>query len=168
MFDPIPHYKRTGFRRDEDFQEISCHYDPALAGDARNAGLTKKLEKLVAAGQAGPQEKAAEDAGEKKVVVNQWATIYLYETKSLISGLSFQEDLAAYTDETARMVAELEWPRPSRRETPSTRSPSSRNASLTRRSSRRRSCYSSVQGNLQFYNLSHAAPASVESLLSIM
>ncbi len=101
MFDPIPHYKRTGFRRDEDFQEISCHYDPALAGDARNAGLTKKLEKLQA-----KQEKAAEDAGEKKVVVNQWATIYLYETKSLISGLSFQEDLAAYTDETARMVAE--------------------------------------------------------------
>ena len=135
MFDPIPHYKRTGFRRDEDFQEISCHYDPALAGDARNAGLTKKLEKLQA-----KQEKAAEDAGEKKIVVNQWATIYLYETKSLISSLSFQEDLAAYTDETARMVAE----RPSRRETPSTRSPSSRNASLTRRSSRRRSCYSSV------------------------
>ena len=101
MFDPTPHYKRTGFRRDEDFQEISCHYDPALAGDARNAGLTKKLEKLQA-----KQEKAAEDAGEKKVVVNQWATIYLYETKSLISGLSFQEDLAAYTDETARMVAE--------------------------------------------------------------
>ena len=101
MFDPIPHYKRTGFRRDEDFQEISCHYDPALAGDARNAGLTKKLEKLQA-----KQENAAEDAGEKKVVVNQWATIYLYETKSLISGLSFQEDLAAYTDETARMVAE--------------------------------------------------------------
>lgn len=64
-------------------------------------GLTKKLEKLQA-----KQEKAAEDAGEKKVVVNQWATIYLYETKSLISGLSFQEDLAAYTDETARMVAE--------------------------------------------------------------
>ena len=141
MFDPIPHYKRTGFRRDEDFQEISCHYDPALAGDARNAGLTKKLEKLVAAGQAGPQKKAAEDAGEKKVVVNQWATIYLYETKSLISGLSFQEDLAACTRTRPRA-----WrPRPSRRETPSTRSPSSRNASLTRRSSRRRSCYSSVQ-----------------------
>ena len=167
MFDPIPHYKQTGFRRDEDFQEISCHYDPALAGDARNAGLTKKLEKLVAAGQAGPQEKAAEDAGEKKVVVNQWATIYLYETKSLISGLSFQEDLAAYTDETARMVAEAiasgdsldSVPELAQRLVDSAIQPS---PELLLECTNKGTCNSTT------YPKSHAAPASVESLLSIM
>ena len=163
MFDPIPHYKRTGFRRDEDFQEISCHYDPALAGDARNAGRPDE-EAREAAGQAPWRRPRRTRARRRSSSTSGRPSTSTRPSPS--SPASPSRRISRPTRTRPRAW----WPRghPSRRETPSTRSPSSRNASLTRRSSRRRSGYSSVQGNLQFYNLSHAAPASVESLLSIM
>ena len=74
---PIQHRARF-WPRNDNFQETTCHYHPAIAGDTLNGKLVDKLEAL------GAQQHAAKQP--------EFGTQYAYECRSLIAAISYLSD----------------------------------------------------------------------------
>ena len=74
---PLPHVARR-WPRDVNFQPLTCHYHPALAGDRLNGGLVDQLTKI------GEQQHAARQP--------EWGATYAYELRTLVSTCSYVAD----------------------------------------------------------------------------
>ena len=79
-FLPLPHVAKF-WPRDANFQSMTCHYHPALAGDRLNGGLVDNLSKI------GEQQRA-----EGKP---EWGATYAYELRTLVATCSYVADAFA-------------------------------------------------------------------------
>jgi hypothetical protein len=88
---PLPIQHRARFwPRNDNFQETTCHYHPAIAGDTLNGKLVDKLEAL------GAQQHAAKQP--------EFGTQYAYECRSLIAAISYLTDASMQQQVTTASV----------------------------------------------------------------
>ena len=80
---PCPHVAKQ-WPRSEMYRDRTSHYDPRMVGDHARGALLTKLERIAEA-QLAAKESA-------------WATTYAYESKSLVSGISFLADLRLHLE----------------------------------------------------------------------
>jgi hypothetical protein len=86
---PIQHQGKF-WPRSANFQETTCHYHPAIAGDTLNGKLVDKLEAL------GAQQHAARQP--------EYGTQYAYELRTLIAAVSYLSDAAVQQQLTTASV----------------------------------------------------------------
>ena len=86
---PVQHRARF-WPRNDNFQETTCHYHPAIAGDTLNGKLVDKLEAL------GAQQHAARQP--------EFGTQYAYECRTLIAAISYLSDASLQQQLTAASV----------------------------------------------------------------
>ncbi|KOO27237.1 hypothetical protein Ctob_009994 [Chrysochromulina tobinii] len=88
---PLPIQHRARFwPRNDNFQETTCHYHPAIAGDTLNGKLVDKLEAL------GAQQHAAKQP--------EFGTQYAYECRSLIAAISYLTDASMQQQVTTASI----------------------------------------------------------------
>ena len=88
---PCPHVAKQ-WPRSEMYRDRTSHYDPRMVGDHARGALLTKLERIAEA-QLAAKESA-------------WATTYAYESKSLVSGISFLADLRLHLESLGVTLAE--------------------------------------------------------------
>jgi hypothetical protein len=88
---PLPIQHRARFwPRNDNFQETTCHYHPAIAGDTLNGKLVDKLEAL------GAQQHATKQP--------EFGTQYAYECRSLIAAISYLTDASMQQQVTVASI----------------------------------------------------------------
>jgi hypothetical protein len=88
---PCPHEPRRRWKRDDNFESVTCHYHAGAAGDHLRGKFIDRLERL---------GEAQREAGS-----TEWGTTYAYELRTLLPACSYLVDAHAQSAQLARTAA---------------------------------------------------------------